>query len=284
MALQLKSTFLILLAHFALQAQIAQKSFYFTPEKCLMTEYSANKYQEWLKELGKYYSQIIEINAFSESSLKGEYFAQCYLDSILKYLPEQKGQPSINVFGSERTVLNFKPVNWNRVDIYYYLGDEITNTVQINYTGNSVENDTVSIVEMEERITAANPPSIEPIQEGVPLITPINFIGGKAKVTKDSYFYMEYLKDVLQRDSSLSAHIRGHVCCGKNFRISHLRAKVVYKYLVKHGIAKERLSFKGYSNTEPIVWPERTMEDREANRRVDIIFERLKDDIILVEH
>ena len=42
--------------------------------------------------------------------------------------------------------------------------------------------------------------------------------------------------------------------------------------MVRSGIDKSRLSFKGYSNTAPAVFPEKKEEDEQRNRRVDFIF------------
>ena len=83
---------------------------------------------------------------------------------------------------------------------------------------------------------------------------------------------LKELFDFLHYNQNVRAHIRGHVCCGPNQPVSHLRAYQVYKYLIKRSISPERLSYKGYSNTIPFVTPELTEADRIKNRRVDVIF------------
>lgn len=245
-----------------------------------MTEYSAEQFKTFLLTLDKYESQVIEINSFADQGVNSDKIARCFVDSIINKLPDQMTEPSVNIYGNVHVVLNFDVENWNRIDLYYFLGAEKANAIQINYNATTGEPDTVSVYDMEAEAIAAkrDPPSLEEIAEGVPIVTPITFIGGKAKVTTESYPYLEYLKATMLKNPELSAHIRGHVCCGKNMRISKNRAKAVYRYLLKNGIAKNRLSYKGYSNTKPVVWPEKTMEDRKANRRVDIIFEKAKKD------
>jgi outer membrane protein OmpA-like peptidoglycan-associated protein len=41
-----------------------------------------------------------------------------------------------------------------------------------------------------------------------------------------------------------------------NMELSHNRAKSVYEYLINKGIAKERLTYKGYGETQPVVTDE----------------------------
>jgi outer membrane protein OmpA-like peptidoglycan-associated protein len=50
-----------------------------------------------------------------------------------------------------------------------------------------------------------------------------------------------------------------------------MRAKAVYNYLLRQKINRNRLSFKGFGNTQPIFpIPEKTEAERDANRRVEI--------------
>ena len=42
--------------------------------------------------------------------------------------------------------------------------------------------------------------------------------------------------------------------------------------MVDLGISKKRLSYKGMSNNEPLVFPELSDADRQRNRRVDVQF------------
>jgi flagellar motor protein MotB len=54
--------------------------------------------------------------------------------------------------------------------------------------------------------------------------------------------------------------------------LSVQRASAVYDILIKDGIEPSRLDFKGFSNSLPIVSPEYTEEERQQNRRVDVVF------------
>ena len=80
------------------------------------------------------------------------------------------------------------------------------------------------------------------------------------------------LKDLLKLmndNPGLEVEIGGHVCCGPSMELSVLRAKRVYDYLVENGIAKKRLTYKGYSFDKPIA-KEDTEEGKMLNRRVEI--------------
>lgn len=75
----------------------------------------------------------------------------------------------------------------------------------------------------------------------------------------------------LKENREIQVHVRGHVCCGADKRLSRKRAKYAFKYLKKAGIHRDRLSFKGYSNEIPLRFPEKEEEDAAMNRRVDFI-------------
>lgn len=102
----------------------------------------------------------------------------------------------------------------------------------------------------------------------------ILFIGDLDIIMKESESELEELYNFLNEHKNITAHIRGHVCCKPNAKLSKKRAARVYEYLVEKSIEKDRLSYKGYSNEVPFVTPELTPEDRQANRRVDIIFKK----------
>ena len=54
-----------------------------------------------------------------------------------------------------------------------------------------------------------------------------------------------------------------------NKRLSQARANAVREYLIQHGIDPKRLVAVGYGEERPVVFPERTEEDYQKNRRVE---------------
>lgn len=99
----------------------------------------------------------------------------------------------------------------------------------------------------------------------------IRYIGSSTEIDGNYRYMMEDLVKFLNTYEDFKIHIRGHVCCGPAEKVSKKRAKTVYKFLIRAGIDKERISYKGYSDQIPAVWPEKTEEDAAANRRVDFV-------------
>lgn len=248
-------------------------SFYFESGSTNLNGYSREKIEGFQQLMAEHHIQVIEINAFSDMVASVEAnlsLSQQRADRLIEQLNISGHEFIVNNYGKRKIVLNFTPFNWDRVDVYYHKGEEIQKE---NLSENiAVEGFTN---EPEERlITVVGVPKLEEISVNVPIIIPIKFKGGGNTIEKGSQPRLEQLYATMVKFPELTVHIRGHVCCGNNKRISRKRAKVVYAYLKEHGIDKHRLSFKGYSNTEPLIFPEKSAADRAANRRVDVIFSK----------
>lgn len=107
----------------------------------------------------------------------------------------------------------------------------------------------------------------------------INFIGGTPHILPSSNEALEALYDAMKDNDSLVIRIEGHICCETEpegdtsrygFKLSFRRAETIYYFLIRKGIAKERLSYTGLSSWKRLRYPEVTEEDRVANRRVEI--------------
>jgi len=89
----------------------------------------------------------------------------------------------------------------------------------------------------------------------------------------ESISELEYLRDFLVRNPELRIEIGGHTDSKGsnqyNLELSKQRARVVYQYLIDHGIDKNRLTYKGYGETKPVRSNE-TEAGRAANRRTEI--------------
>ncbi|PHR28249.1 MAG: hypothetical protein COA38_12430 [Fluviicola sp.] len=99
----------------------------------------------------------------------------------------------------------------------------------------------------------------------------IKFEGANVHIDGNYQYLLETIVDFLQKNSETQVHIRGHVCCGAGKRISRRRARNVYRFLKRQGIAKDRMTHAGYSNSAPLIFPERTDDDERRNRRVDFV-------------
>jgi outer membrane protein OmpA-like peptidoglycan-associated protein len=283
----MKSLINILLLLFALNgfSQTKVKSFYFLLNYKVPTPYS----QEQLKKLNSSVKsgsiKIIEINSFTDSIGTASFndtLAQIRLANIaqgLQLSPDVK----LNAYALQRPYTIENALNWRRVDVIYMMSRD----VQPELTADI--NNEIELIEdtnhQKEDLSHLNddPEVIPTIQDDVfsksfhemkPLVLDISFKEGTSKILESSYREITKLVIYLKENPTIKAEIRGHVCCGNNMRISQSRAKSVYRRLIKQGISKDRLSFKGMSNNEPLVFPETTNADRQKNRRVDVVLHK----------
>lgn len=102
----------------------------------------------------------------------------------------------------------------------------------------------------------------------------LNFYENSFGIMPDSRPKLYELLETMKLHPGLKIKLQGHVCCMKADRqdLSTKRAKAVMLFLNKQGIDKSRLSFEGFGVSQPVyAIPEKTPEEREANRRVEIL-------------
>lgn len=102
------------------------------------------------------------------------------------------------------------------------------------------------------------------------------YYGSEYEVDLNYQYKLEELAQFLRKDSTVSLHIRGHVCCGEGERLSRRRANHVYRFLLEYDAPEDRMTWKGYSNRCPEIWPEESEEDEARNRRVDFVIRKLE--------
>ncbi|RPJ52421.1 MAG: OmpA family protein [Acidobacteria bacterium] len=106
----------------------------------------------------------------------------------------------------------------------------------------------------------------------------IQFAGGTATILPPSFPTLNTLYSSLARSKTLKVELRGHINkpgarldMKADNDLGGRRAKAVYDYLVNKGIAKQRLSYKGYGNTQMLHPKPQTPEQEAANRRVEAV-------------
>lgn len=246
-------------------------SLYFEETSAEPTGYTVAKMSHMKELISSRHVQFIEINAFADNISSFEAnkaLAEQRLKYVLEYFGLQPEDGVVNVYGQSKLPLNFVPFNWERVDIYYYFGDEENLQVEHAEIGTGSNDKEV------EYSGDLQVPELDEIVEDQPLLLNIGFISGKFDVKKGSMPKLDQLYNTMVKYPDLNVLIRGHVCCENKKGASKKRAKVVYDYLKGKGISKKRLSFKGYGNEEPLIFPERTPDDRAKNRRVDLVFSK----------
>lgn len=124
-------------------------------------------------------------------------------------------------------------------------------------------------VEYREEITEVAP-ELE-VGESVRLNN-VFFQTGKATLLEVSIVELDKLVEMMQRNGSMRIELGGHTDNvgneAANQKLSEQRAKAVYDYLVKHGVAADRLTYKGYGQTQPVA-DNSTPEGRRENRRTE---------------
>lgn len=110
----------------------------------------------------------------------------------------------------------------------------------------------------------------------------IYFYPGRHAVKPESERTLDDLYKAMKAHQEVKIAIEGHVCCisegapdaldfdTREIALSLNRAKAIYQYLIKRGISKDRLAYKGYGASHRIVWPEANEEDADKNRRVEL--------------
>lgn len=105
------------------------------------------------------------------------------------------------------------------------------------------------------------------------------FQGGTPVLLASSEKSLGGLLDFMKFNETLKVEIGGHINKpnrapvaedSKSFLLSKARASVVYNYLIENGIDKERLSYKGYGNSEMIHPRASTPVEEQMNRRVEV--------------
>lgn len=109
------------------------------------------------------------------------------------------------------------------------------------------------------------------------------FKGGTHElVNKSALGELNYLVEVLKNNPNVKIEIQGHTCCtmdGRDsynsetgvYNLSVYRAYVVCQYLIKKGIEKSRLEYKGFGSSQKIISNDLfDVNAAKINRRVEV--------------
>ncbi len=125
-------------------------------------------------------------------------------------------------------------------------------------------------------VTASAPAPKPPpprVVEKINIRETIQFKTGKAKIKKRSHAILDEVVKVMKTRTGIKkVRIEGHTDsvgdAEKNRTLSQARAESVLEYLVKKGIARDRLLAKGFGPDKPVA-DNTTDEGRSKNRRVE---------------
>jgi outer membrane protein OmpA-like peptidoglycan-associated protein len=121
---------------------------------------------------------------------------------------------------------------------------------------------------------------LQPLQVGsVATITNLYFVGNEATLLKSSDTEMAKILRFMRLNEDITIEIAGHVNAPgvepkklpkEEFNISTRRATAIRNFLIHNGFSKEKITGKGYGNSQ-MKYPEPTTErQEELNRRVEI--------------
>ena len=101
----------------------------------------------------------------------------------------------------------------------------------------------------------------------------VKFKTASSKILKESDYILEAVVKILVEHPEITrVRVEGHTDirgkAGYNRKLSRRRAASVVKWLVKHGIKKDRLTSAGYGPDRPLA-TNNTDEGRRQNRRVE---------------
>jgi outer membrane protein OmpA-like peptidoglycan-associated protein len=103
----------------------------------------------------------------------------------------------------------------------------------------------------------------------------INFKNNSAIIVPKSKPVLYDLLCVMEENPKLKIEIQGHICCQTQpgmYDVSTARAQAIYAFLVRNKIDRKRITYKGFGITNPIFpIPEKSEEEQDANRRVEIM-------------
>jgi len=113
---------------------------------------------------------------------------------------------------------------------------------------------------------------------GVPVVlSNIYFESGKSNLLPTSFAELNRLLEFMKDNPLAEVEIAGYTddvgTDSYNMQLSVARAKSVADYVIQKGIAKERISYKGYGKTKPVS-NNKTDEGKSLNRRVELKFLR----------
>ena len=113
---------------------------------------------------------------------------------------------------------------------------------------------------------------LQPLKVNVPIqLNDVTFETAKADLKPESGEELDRLVKLMEENADIKIEISAHTDDtgndDSNLKLSDKRAKSVFEYLTSKGIKADRMTSKGYGETQPLV-PNDSDENRAKNRRV----------------
>ena len=199
-----------------------------------------------------------------------------------------KGKGSFGPNGSENAKMILRDKNGNKKEQNFSVGDEgefiaIVNVeevkgdalLEIQTEGGAFESLLISEEDVGNTVVKEKQIDVKPIEKGEAYtINDILFESNSSKLKESSKIVLDGFVDWLLVNKELNIEIQGHTDDigpdKANLALSMDRSFSVMEYLIKNGVEKSRLKFKGYGESNPKV-PNTSSKSRSINRRTDFL-------------
>lgn len=146
-----------------------------------------------------------------------------------------------------------------------------TYTIRYKNFQDSVDYSTIEIPNESGKIFFDFTLTVEPTK--VYTLRDVHFDTGKATLRPESFAALNDLAEVMKFKKKMVIEIAGHTDNvgddAANLKLSQSRAETVRDYLVGKGIGKDRITAKGYGETQPVATND-TEEGKQKNRRTEV--------------
>lgn len=206
-------------------------------------------------------------------------------NNIKDYLAKRTKEPHVNVLDVKaKGESDSKENKDTKGDAAHRRVDLIIESASTNTNVNTrpIQIETPKQKEKAPELISGKPLNDIQIGQSIELVG-VSFVPGRHTVLEASVPVMYNLLQTLIDHPSIKIQIQGHVCCVEDFKTDALdygtgernlsvsRAKAIFDFLLKHGIDKSRLSYKGFGHKHPKVEPETTPDEEQMNRRVEVM-------------
>ena len=199
-----------------------------------------------------------------------------------------KGKGSFGPNGSENAKMILRDKNGNKKEQDFSVGDEgefiaIVNVeevkgdalLEIQTDGGAFESLLISEEDVGNTVVKEKQIDVKPMEKGEAYtINDILFESNSSKLKESSKIVLDGFVEWLLVNKELNIEIQGHTDDigpdKANLALSMDRSFSVMEYLIKNGVEKSRLKFKGYGESNPKV-PNTSSKSRSINRRTDFL-------------
>jgi len=163
-------------------------------------------------------------------------------------------------------ILNVRTNRQNTVDAEQYVGRIINDTAKL-----------FLFPEKENLFPYYGDEDLEDPCQLKDLLDKIYFAFDKTTILPKSSAALKALVNYLTYNPFLNAHFIGHSSAegskGYNKAVSEGRSKAICDYLIQHGISKNRLSYEGKGDTQPLAKND-TEANKSINRRMELVLSK----------